>query len=306
MSKIFITGVTGFLGSKIAGYLIGEGHEVCAIYREKSSRERSLLFIDKVNWIVQDEKNEWIEHIIETRPEVIIHAAWLGVSHIERNSWDQQFLNINFLQQILSIAQKAGSSKFIGLGSQAEYGVYNGCIDENYPLNPVEAYGHVKIICSEMIKQFCLYHKIDSYWLRLFSFFGEGESEDWLIPSLIKKIALSDNMDLTLGEQRYSYLYANDLGLAVNKIIVNEGNSGIYNISGRVLITLKNLIESIRDSINSEFTLNFGKLPYRPNQSMHMQGNSAKFIDTFGEFEVSDFDDAMSKTVRHFKEKFKA
>ena len=161
MSRIFITGITGFLGSKIAGYLIGEGHELYAIYREKSSRERSLLYIDKVNWIVQDERNKWIGQVIDIKPDVIIHAAWLGVNHIERNNWEQQFLNISFLHQILLIAHKADSSKFIGLGSQAEYGVYNGCIDENYPLNPVEAYGQVKIICSEITRQFCKHHKID-------------------------------------------------------------------------------------------------------------------------------------------------
>jgi len=304
MAKVFITGITGFLGSNIADYLIGEGHDVIATYRTNSSRDLCLSYINRVTWILQDEKNEWINNIANTKPEIVIHAAWLGVGHTERDQWEHQFLNVNFLKQVLFIAQKSSSKKFIGLGSQAEYGVFNGCIDETHPSNAAEAYGHVKIICSEIVKQFCLYNKMDWYWLRLFSFFGKGESENWLIPSLIKKIIFNDDIDLTLGEQKYSYLYVNDLGLAINKIIISQGNCGIYNISGKVLMALKDLIGKIKDSINPEFNLVFGKIPYRHNQSMHMQGDAAKFIKTFGEFEVSDFDSSLLKTIEYFIEKF--
>ena len=304
MAKVFITGITGFLGSNIADYLIGEGHDVIAIYRANSSRDLCLNYINKITWILHDENDEWVNSVIKQEPEIVIHAAWLGVGHADRDLWECQFLNVGFLQQILFIAQKSCSKKFIGLGSQAEYGVFNGCIDETHPLNAVEAYGHVKIICSEIVKQFCLYNKIDWYWLRLFSFFGKGESEKWLIPSVIKKIIFNDDIDLTLGEQKYSYLYVNDLGLAINKIIMSQDNCGIYNISGKVLIALKDLIENIKNSINPEFNLIFGKIPYRHNQSMHLQGDPTKFIETFGEFEVSDFDSSLLKTIEYFKRKF--
>jgi nucleoside-diphosphate-sugar epimerase len=304
MDKVFITGITGFLGSNIADYLIRQRYNVVAIHRPESSLSLCENFSDKVIWILQDEDGEWIEKVIDESPNVIIHAAWLGVGHFERDKWESQFKNIDFLKNVLLIAGKVKAAKFIGLGSQAEYGVYNGCINENQPLNAFEAYGHVKLICAEMVKQYCIYHKIDWYWLRLFSFFGKGESENWLIPSLVKKVFYNDHMDLTLGEQKYTYLYADDLGRAINNIITGNGAIGIYNVSGKNLITLKKLIEGIRDKINSSFKLNFGKLPYRINQSMHMQGDSSKFIKEFGDFEVSDFEVSLNDTIKYLIRKF--
>ncbi|TFF35532.1 NAD-dependent epimerase/dehydratase family protein [Mucilaginibacter psychrotolerans] len=305
MDKVFITGISGFLGSNIAKVLLNNGHQIIANYREGSSKELCLEFGEHITWILQDEQDEWVDKVIAWSPSVIIHSAWLGVGHQHRDSWEMQSLNIDYLQKILTIAGRSKAKQFIGLGSQGEYGVYDGCIDENYPLAPTEAYGRVKLVCAELVKQYAAQYGIAWYWLRLFSFFGKGEANNWLIPSLVKKILTESDMDLTAGEQKYSYLYVNDLGLAVNKIIAKGGTSGIYNISGKKIMALKDLVGNIRDKINPSFQLNFGKLPYRANQSMHLQGNSAKFVKTFGEFDVSDFDASLSATIEYFTNKFK-
>lgn len=304
MSKIFLTGITGFLGSNIAEFLAENGHEIIAIHRSTSSRELCGAFGDKVKWINTDEIN-WEETVINAKPEVIIHAAWLGVTHEERDSWESQLLNLDFLKTILFIAQKCGSKQFISLGSQAEYGAFEGKIDESQACKPYHAYGCVKKVCAELVKQFCTYHHIKWYWLRLFSFFGKGESERWLIPSLVKNIMTTDHMDFTAGEQKYSYLYVKDLAYAISLIIEKEGLSDIYNISGSSLLTLRNLIEKIRDNLSPGFQLNFGKLPYRQNQPMLMQGDSAKFIKEFGVFEVSDFDVSLNSTIESLKNNLK-
>lgn len=304
MAKIFITGITGFLGSNIARQLILAGHEVIATYRSTSSKRNCADFEQQIKWVLQDTV-DWPEEVIQLTPQIVIHAAWLGVSHQERNNWESQFKNIVYLNNILSIAQNSGSVKFIGLGSQAEYGLFNSCIDEQVPLNPTEAYGNVKVISSELVKRFCQFHQIEWYWLRLFSFFGRGENDNWLIPSLVKKMLTEVEMDFTAGEQRYAYLYADDLGTAINHIIsARVDQSGIYNISGKRLIQLKQLIKEIRDKINPNFKLNFGKLPYRLNQSMLMQGNSSKFRNAFGEFELSDFDVSLQNTLIYLDQHF--
>ncbi|TWR31170.1 NAD(P)-dependent oxidoreductase [Mucilaginibacter pallidiroseus] len=303
MAKIFITGITGFLGSNIAEYLINEEHDVTAIYRPSSSRERCNQYYSSVNWILQDDLGDWQDAVIKSSPDVIVHSAWLGVGHLERDDWNIQVANIDFLKSLLFIASKSEASKFISLGSQAEYGIFEGTIDEEYPTSPTEAYGCVKVVCSELVKQFCNYHKIDWFWLRLFSFFGKGEADNWLIPSMVKRMFTGTEMDFTAGEQKYSYLYVSDLALAVNNITTKNGVSGIYNISGKNVLKLKTLITDIRDHINPSFQLNFGNLPYRKNQPMHMQGNSSKFVKEFGEFDVTDFKSAMLNVLDDLKQK---
>jgi nucleoside-diphosphate-sugar epimerase len=304
MAKIFLTGITGFLGSNIARYLAGEGHSIIATYREGSSTLCCADITDKIDWVLQDE-GEWIETIINYKPKVIIHSAWIGVSHADRDNWDVQYKNVDYLNTILSIAKNSNTKHMVVLGSQAEYGVFNGCIDEEYSLKPTEAYGYIKIVCSELVKQHCNYNNINWYWLRLFSFFGKGEASTWLIPSLVHRILTSTHMDFTPGEQKYAYLYVNDLGCAIANIIKHEGtSSGIYNISGSKVIKLRDLVQKITSYLDESFQLNFGKLPYRVNQPMHMQGNSTKFIKTFGEFEKSDFDSSLHQTILHLKSSY--
>lgn len=303
MSKVYIAGITGFLGSNIARYLVEKGHDIIATYRTESSRKHCKDFQDKINWILNDDF-KWIEQIITYSPEIVINAAWIGVKHEERNNWEIQITNLELLKNLLFICRNSPAKKFIGMGSQAEYGLINGCIDETYKINPTEAYGNVKVICSEYCKQFCSHFKIDWYWLRLFSFFGRGESENWLIPSIIKKILANDQILLTEGEQKYSYLYAHDLGIAINKILSLSGRSGIYNLSGKNSISLKSLIKNIRNEINPLYELEFGSLPYRQEQSMHIQGNSSKFIKEFGDFETSDFNESLITTIQYYKKQY--
>ncbi|NHA04794.1 NAD(P)-dependent oxidoreductase [Mucilaginibacter sp. HC2] len=301
MAKVFITGITGFLGSNIATYLVEQGHTLAATYRDGSSKHLCKDFEDRIIWILQD-GNSWLKKAIDFEPEIVIHSAWIGVGHLERNVWEIQSANIVFTEQVLSVAQKAMAKKFISLGSQAEYGVFDGCITEEHALSPTEAYGCVKLVCAELVKQFCNHNKIDWFWLRLFSFFGKGESEKWLIPTLVNKLLTTDQMDLTPGEQKYAYLYVEDLGRAINQIININGTSGAYNISGKNLVSLRSLVEFIRDQINPLFLLNFSKLSYRENQPMHMQGNVSKFVNEFGEFEISDFKESLILTINHIKE----
>jgi len=46
--------------------------------------------------------------------------------------------------------------------------------------------------------------------------------------------------------------------------------------------------------------INFGALPYRENQSMHIQGSTLKIEGELGEkIEESDFNNALSKVVKY-------
>jgi nucleoside-diphosphate-sugar epimerase len=206
----------------------------------------------------------------------------------------------------MDIAEKCKVRKFICLGSQAEYGFFSSPVDEQTEPIPTTAYGAVKIACCQLLRTFCEQQKIEWYWLRLFSFFGEGEGDNWLIPSIMKKMIKNEQVDLTEGLQRYAFLYAGDLHVVINKIMKCEGNEGIYNISSDKAITLRNLIERIKESLGSTSKLNFGAIPYRVNQPMLIQGDSRKFINEIGSFDITPFEEALGRTIVYYQHKFKS
>lgn len=298
--RILITGISGFLGSQIAKQLISLGHKLIATKRPSSNLWRCEDYANKLTWINLNEAN-WQSKILEFHPEIIIHTAWSGVSAIDRDDWDIQFSNIEFALKLLQIAKQCKVKKFIGFGSQAEYGNFSGIVDENYPLNPTSAYGASKIAISQIIKNYCSINEINWYWCRLFSFFGEFESNNWFIPTLIDKILSIQKMDMTPGEQKYAYMYVGDLAKTISKIVETDINSGIYNISSSKAISLLELTNKILEIIKPiESKINFGAIPYRANQSMHIQGSNLKLETELGEkIEELDFNDSLNKVIEY-------
>jgi nucleoside-diphosphate-sugar epimerase len=298
--KIVVTGATGFLGSHIAEALLKDKHQLMLTKRESSDLWRCASFADRCQWTNTDNEH-WEEDIRSFNPSVIIHAAWDGVSTDFRENWISQLTNLFFQQKLLSIASEAGVELIIGIGSQAEYGEFNGCVDELYPANPTSAYGAVKLCALTTLKAFCEQNNIRWYWFRLFSCFGERESENWLIPSTIKKMLTSDDMDLTAGEQKYSYLYIKDVARLFNTAVNSHAENGVYNISSATQRSLKEVLTLIREYINPSFNLNWGSLPYRKDQSMLNGGNMQKTNHAFHFTESNDWEQNLYKTIEYYK-----
>jgi nucleoside-diphosphate-sugar epimerase len=298
--RILITGISGFLGSQIAKQLILQGHELIATKRARTILWRCEEFINEITWIDTEETN-WSKNIVNLQPEIIIHSAWNGVSASDRDDWEVQLSNIDFSLKLLQIAKKSQVKKFFGFGSQAEYGNFSGIVDENYPLNPNCAYASAKIAVSQIIDNYCSINKINWHWFRLFSFFGELESNTWLIPTLIEKISSLQIMEMTPGEQKYAYMYVGDLARIIGKIVEFDICPGIYNISSSTTISLLELTNKILEIIKpAESHINFGAIPYRPNQSMHIQGSILKLERELGEkIDELDFNDSLSKVVNY-------
>tara|TARA_B110000114_G_scaffold185799_1_gene235021 strand:+ start:59 stop:976 length:918 start_codon:yes stop_codon:yes gene_type:complete len=297
--KILITGITGFLGSQLAEYLLSQGNLVIGTKRNSSSLERCKTFSENITWVNLEDQN-WKQIIINYKPEVFVHAAWSGVGSIDRNNWHVQLKNIDFTLTLLEIANEVKVEKFIGLGSQAEYGLFSGNIDENQPIKPVSAYGSAKHLTAQLIQSYCEQNTINWYWLRLFSFFGEKEADNWFIPTLIKNIYNNNKMEMTPGMQKYAYMYVKDLSIIIGRIINSSIKKDIYNVSSKSAFKLKTIVEkiiNITGSTNSK--INFGALPYRENQPMLVKGDTNKLSKELGEIVETNFDENLLKVVQY-------
>src|SRR5215217_7918065 len=137
MSKILITGITGFLGSHIAENLVSSGAQVMGLKRSNSDTWRCKNFEDKVEWLDFDNLDSGKSEITLNSSITVIHCAWIGVESKDRDNWLIQSSNIELLVKLLDLHNHVKIEKFIFLGSQAEYGLVNGKVDENYDVSPV-------------------------------------------------------------------------------------------------------------------------------------------------------------------------
>lgn len=304
--KILLTGATGFIGSNIAKTLMEKGYEVYATHRTSSSFEKCLPFKEKIHWINTD-SCDWKEQIIEINPEQLIHTAWGGMEAEDRNNWDIQIRNFWLSKEYFDLAKKCGVKKVIALGSQAEYGKYGFPVNEATAPMPNDAYGAIKTLTANYLRNLFENTEAHWYWIRIFSIFGENENSNWLIPSVISKLIKLEPIPLTPCEQQYNYLYIEDfLSQFLSVIQSPENKSGIYNLCHSELIALKDLLLKIVNLMGvSQKLLQFGAIPYRSGQNMLIVGDNSKFRNCFANNDNPQFGltDGLLKTIEYHKKR---
>ncbi|MEO6524902.1 MAG: NAD(P)-dependent oxidoreductase [Mucilaginibacter sp.] len=299
--KAYITGGSGFLGSAIMTSLLKNNFEVMAARRPQTDLFRCIAFQDQVTW-VDTSNDRYKEEVILFKPDIIVHAAWTGVSSKERVDWVPQLKNFDLLGDVLEISKKVNLKKLLILGSQAEYGAIDGRVNENHPVNGTDAYAVCKQASQKIIENFCNQNNIDWYWLRVFSVFGPGEALNWFIPWVITNQLNDTDCDLTLCEQEYDYLFVNDfVAMVVNIVTSVNSSSGIFNICSGQTIALKKIVEQISQSIAGKGKVNYGAIAYRPNQIMEISGDNSKYNATFGKLKQTDLHSALADTITYYK-----
>ncbi len=297
---ILISGATGFIGSHITEELLNNDFIVVALIREESNLWRLNNFNSKNLHYVYLFRKNYIDEVRKFNPTLLIHSAWQGINNFERNDWMIQFSNLSFTLELLILSSELNIKKVIAFGSQAEYGNFEGRINEDSFCEPQTAYGTAKHITQIAIKKYCEVHNINWIWLRIFSLFGEKDNDFWLLPTVINNLLSRKATDLTASEQKYDFMYVKNLAKAVIKIINQNSVSNIYNLSSNTSIKLKDLIELIRSKIDPSGVINYNAIPYRKNQIMHLEGDSTKFITEF-KFSLESNFNAINDVINYYK-----
>lgn len=295
--NVFLSGATGYLGYHIARQCIKEGHNILCLRRHSSVSLFSENEEKLVKWITIGEEG-YKKKIDTFAPEVLIHAAWAGVRGSDRNNAVIQSENLSLSRELFC---QYPYKQIIALGSQAEYGFYEGPVSEDYPLNPTTEYGKAKVICCKELQTYCESHNIEWQWVRVFTVFGEKQTGG-LIKFAIEKFSSKEKtFSTTEGKQIYSYLYAGDFAQSICNMLGVVGNSGIYNISQpKSLRSNREVLECIKTLIHSNIVIDYGAIPYTKGQIMLMDGKVEKYEKYFGIIPNTDFVVALKNTIDSF------
>lgn len=290
--RIVVTGSSGFLGSWICRVL-APLHDVTALVRPSSNLFR-LFGISPLN-IAPIDTDGWANYITVNKPDVLVLGDWWGVGNQDRNDV-RQFANINRMLSMALAAKNAGVKLVIGVGSQAELGPVSDVITEDLPDQPTTKYGFAKVEARSKLTDLLKDSSTRFAWLRIFSIYGPLDMGAWLIPQMVDRLSSGKTMDLTKGEQEWSYLHAYDLANAFKTVIQNVEISGIVNVGNPNTILLKDAILEIASKLNTSELLNFGALEYRHDQVMKLKPLCEKLTKSDWEPEIS-FSEGVVQTI---------
>ncbi len=303
--RIFLTGASGFVGSFVLRHLLhSDIHEVAILTHRPEKAWRIKNLFPDVHLIEADLSNlNPIEAALQDfQPQAFVHLAWQGVAGSERNN-PAQWRNLPATLELVEMASRVGAKHWIGLGSQAEYGPCQNKVDETALTKPTTLYGTAKLSSCLLSEKLCQELNIRHAWLRLFSAYGPTDNPDWLIPYLIRTLLAKQRPSLTAAEQLWDYIYVEDVASAITAILENNDASGVFNLGSGSALSLRTIIEKIRDFIDPELALGFGEAAYRPDQVMHLEADISRLTVMTGWRPVIHIDTGLKQTIAWYASK---
>lgn len=262
MKRVIVTGATSFIGAHLTESLIRRGYYVYAIIRPNSRNRFRLSAVSNLD-IVELDMGEYANiPFFVKEADYFYHLAWDGVRSPKRDNVMIQQKNYECSVTTFNVANELKCKRFIGIGSQAEYGKMKGDVTETYPCMPVTEYGKAKLKTYTKLSGLAERCGMEFVWTRIFSLYGEYDDQGTLIMSCIEKMKNNENVPLTACTQKWDYLHVEDAVNALILLIEKQGVAGIYNIASGENRELKCYVEELKILLNSNSILEYGAIPY--------------------------------------------
>tara|TARA_B110000438_G_C15742546_1_gene619162 strand:+ start:200 stop:1192 length:993 start_codon:yes stop_codon:yes gene_type:complete len=280
MNKIFITGICGFVGSNLAHFFWKKKYQVFGadnLYR-KGSHKNFLKLKEKGIKVFKGDlvDNKFLFKILKSKISFksFIHcAAYTSVLDGTNKITAKELYENNILSTLNSLELSSHfKSNFIYLSSSRVYSIDAlkkinpkiKSIKENFSIQPpLSIYGSSKIICENMIQEFCNMKKIPFIINRCGLLAGHGQlykNDQGIISFWINSWKKNKKLSYIgfdgKGNQTRDCLHPNDLGnlimLQIKKIKKLNSNNKVFNVSGgpASAFTLKELSKWCSNNIH--------------------------------------------------------
>ncbi len=273
MSRVLLTGATGFVGSQVLPVLAGEGHEVHAVARRRGPEQPGCT------WHEAD-LLQGCELVREIQPEVLLHLAW----YAEHGRFWSSPENVPWVERSLALLRafaQAGGRRALLAGTCAEYDWSREVYPESAALAPATLYGAAKAGLHTVAAAYAAEMGISMAWARLFFLYGPGEAPGRFVPAIIRSLLRGEPAAITAGTQRRDFLHVADLGAAL-AAVAQSSVSGPVNVASGTGVSLLDIAEMIARRLDAEELLEVGALPMREQDPQSLVADVSRLREEVG------------------------
>lgn len=298
MKKVIITGPTGVLGVALVRLLLSSNVEVTAICRKGSKRVNNLPVSPLLQVVECDLQDLHIlSDSLAKDYDVFFHLGWSGTSGNLRNDAYVQNENVTNTIRAVELAKELGCKKFIGAGSQAEYGRCDRALTPKTLTYPENAYGVAKLCAGYLSRIRCEQLGLAHVWVRVLSVYGPCDGENTLVMSTINKLMRGEVPSCTMAEQIWDYIYCEDAARAFACLGESSITEKVYCLGSGEGKPLVEYLQEIKKIVNSNVRLGLGEIPYADKQVMHLCADISELKRDIG-FEPSvSFEEGIRRTI---------
>jgi nucleoside-diphosphate-sugar epimerase len=270
MTRLFVTGGTGFVGSHFVAQALARGCEVVALRHNLTSEPRITL-VHAPAWL--DKPMTAVTKADLAGCDAVVHLAAHGVNPPSDTLEECFRWNFQAPLHLLRVAHEAGATRIVVAGSCFEYGRSGeqfAFIPSDAPLRPTSAYAASKAAATLAFSVLAAELGLRLSIHRIFQVYGEGEGPTRLWPALRRAALAGDDFPMTTGEQIRDFIPVEQVAARLLHECfddtVEAGQVKIENVGTGNPQTVRAFAEHWWQHWNATGKLLLGAIPTRPGE----------------------------------------
>jgi nucleoside-diphosphate-sugar epimerase len=300
VTRVLVTGATGFIGRGTLAPLLETGAEVHAV----TSRPTPAGTPADVRWHRCDLLAPGREAalLVEVAPTHLLHLAW----YAEPGRFWSSEENLRWVEASLRLLRAfaaGGGRRAVLAGTCAEYAWEHDthCVEGETRLEPATLYGSAKHALHTVLTTHAGQAGYSLAWGRVFFVYGPHEHEARLAASVSRALVRGEPASTSSGEQVRDFLFAPDLANAFVALLSSEVE-GPVNMAAGVPVRLRDLIEALGEAAGRSDLLRLGERPASPGEPARLTADTRRLRDEVGWTPSVSLAEGARRTIEWWRE----
>jgi nucleoside-diphosphate-sugar epimerase len=240
MTRVLVTGATGFIGKHTVRQLIARDVEVIGV----GKRQPELWGGSSFHAVDLLDPDATASVMSRSNPTHLLHLAWYAEpgkfwTARENLAW------ITATDNLVRAFIDRGGRRVVVAGTCAEYDWrYGFCSEDLTPLTPETHYGIAKVATCKIIEKLCTAKGVGLVWARLFFPYGPGEHPSRFVSSIASALQSQSGAVCQNGALIRDYVYIDDVAAALAALVLENGST-VVNLGSGVPVKLGDLAYQI-------------------------------------------------------------
>jgi nucleoside-diphosphate-sugar epimerase len=285
VSRVLVTGASGFIGSRVVPLLEARGHEVVAV---ASRDECDLLAAGAAE-----------ELCARVRPQLLLHLAW----YAEHGSFWTSPENLRWVDATLRLLRAFGGRRAVVAGTCAEYlwGADDVLREHETPLEPATLYGAAKHGTHVVARALARQEDFELAWGRIFFLYGPGEHPGRLVSSVARGLLAGERVATTPGTQVRDFMHVDDVAAAFAALLDSEV-AGAVNIASGEGVAVREVIELVARAAGRPELVDFGARELAAGEPASVVADIARLRDEVGFVPRTELAPGLAATVESWRD----